>query len=331
MAKGNLFLGFGRGKVGDVVFYHSQGEQISRARNRHPKNPQTALQLLQRVVMKTVSTAYSMLMPITDHSFEGFSTGAENQARFAKRNVTMLREMLADEINSGDASVILGSSKYNFSSKFSTLPEMDRFIVSEGTLPKMDAHFSGYHLLLNPNNSSLGTQPGPVAVTYNDLVSYLGLQKGDQITAVILTCDDTKGGDNGLFNSIHIGRFILEPSTGNMSAMVADASGLIDPNERNEGNMRLTLTSVDDKIQLEIILDNLDGDSPASQSIAGGFVIASRLSSVGYKRSPEKIDLRDWGGGSGNLTQAHNVDLLSDAVMSFMTEANSSLYLNQAM
>ena len=331
MAKGNLFLGFGRGKVGDVVFYHSQGEQITRSRNRHPKNPQTALQLLQRVVMKSVTTAYSMLMPITDHSFEGFATGAKNQARFAKRNVTMLREMLADEINSGDASMILASSKYNFSSKFSTLPEMNRFIVSEGTLPQMDAHFAGYHLLLNPGNSSLGTQPGPVAVTYNELVSYLGLQKGDQITAVILTCDDTEEGDHGVFNSIHIGRFILEPSTGDMTAQVANASGFINPNERNEGNMRLSLTSQDDKMQLEIILDGLDGDSPASQSIAGGFVIASRLSSVGYKRSPETIALRGWGGGSGNLKQAHDVDLLSDAIMSFMTEANSSLYLNQAL
>ena len=48
MAKGNLFLGMGRGSVGDVTFYRADGQQLSRARNRKPRNPKTNAQLIQR-------------------------------------------------------------------------------------------------------------------------------------------------------------------------------------------------------------------------------------------------------------------------------------------
>ena len=47
MSKGNLFLGFGRGKVGVVVFSRLNGEQVTRARNRSPRKPKYPLQLLQ--------------------------------------------------------------------------------------------------------------------------------------------------------------------------------------------------------------------------------------------------------------------------------------------
>lgn len=330
MAKGNLFLGFGRGKVGDVVFYHSNGEQIARARNRHPKNPQTALQLLQRVIMKTVSTAYSMLLPITDHSFQNFPAGAENQARFAKRNVSWLRELLADEINSGDPSVILSSVKFNFSSKFSTFPEMNSFIISEGTLPTMGAYFQNGYCVLNPRNTSIGTQYGPVTATYSELVSYLGLQKGDQLTFVVLTCDDTEGGVHSQFNSIHVARMILEPSTGNMDAAVANASGLLNPNERNEGKFNLMIWTFDDTLMLTFSVDGITSDSPESGALAGCAVIASRQGSVTWERSSEALAVRASGGGAGALTQDHKTDFLSDAIYSYLTQDNSSLYLNQA-
>ena len=73
MAKGNLFQGMGRGKVGDVVFSRLNGEQISRVRNRHPKNPRSNSQLFQRAIMATVMQAYSAGKAIFDHSFEGYA------------------------------------------------------------------------------------------------------------------------------------------------------------------------------------------------------------------------------------------------------------------
>lgn len=48
MAKGNMLLGYSRGAVGDIVFARSKGQQVARARNRNPANPNTEAQVLQR-------------------------------------------------------------------------------------------------------------------------------------------------------------------------------------------------------------------------------------------------------------------------------------------
>ena len=99
MAKGNLFQGMARGKVGDVVFSRANGEQISRVRNRHPKNPRTNAQLYQRAIMASIVQAYAAGKAIFDHSFQGYSVGAQNQREFIKRNAKLLRETVAADIN----------------------------------------------------------------------------------------------------------------------------------------------------------------------------------------------------------------------------------------
>lgn len=48
MSKGNIYLGYGRGSVGDLVLTRMKGQQIGRARNRNPKNPRTSAQMKQR-------------------------------------------------------------------------------------------------------------------------------------------------------------------------------------------------------------------------------------------------------------------------------------------
>lgn len=48
MSKGNIVLGYGRGAVGDLVLTRLKGQQVSKARNRHPNNPRTSLQMRQR-------------------------------------------------------------------------------------------------------------------------------------------------------------------------------------------------------------------------------------------------------------------------------------------
>lgn len=99
MAKGNLFQGMARGKVGDVVFSRANGEQISRVRNRHPKNPRSKGQLYQRAIMASVVLAYAAGKEIFDHAFEGYAKGAQCQREFIKRNAKMLRELVSVDIN----------------------------------------------------------------------------------------------------------------------------------------------------------------------------------------------------------------------------------------
>lgn len=131
MAKGNLFLGTGRGKVGDVVFYRKNGEQITRVRNRSIKNPDTEAQQIQRAVLASVSKAYQAGSAIFDHSFEGCGTGAECQNRFQKLNIDWLRSAITSDLalNHGDgesvAAVVPRSASY---------PVPNAWIVSQGSL-----------------------------------------------------------------------------------------------------------------------------------------------------------------------------------------------------
>lgn len=99
MAKGNMFLGMARGKVGDVVFYRADGQQLSRVRNRNPRNPRSDAQLFQRAIMASIVQAYTAGKAIFDHSFQGYSVGAQNQREFLKRNAKLLRETVAVDIN----------------------------------------------------------------------------------------------------------------------------------------------------------------------------------------------------------------------------------------
>lgn len=43
-----MLLGYARGSVGDVTFSRVKGQQVQKARNRNPKNPNTETQVLQR-------------------------------------------------------------------------------------------------------------------------------------------------------------------------------------------------------------------------------------------------------------------------------------------
>lgn len=99
MAKGNMLLGYARGKVGSLVFSRQDGEQITRARNYHPKNPRTNAQLYQRAIMATVMAAYSQGKEIFDHSFQNKSVGNMNMREFLSRNARELRNLMSASVD----------------------------------------------------------------------------------------------------------------------------------------------------------------------------------------------------------------------------------------
>lgn len=99
MAKGNLFNGLAHGSVGDVVFTRQNGEQISKMRNRRPRNPRSPGQLIQRAIMSTVWLAYKAGKDIFDHSFEHRSVGGATMNEFVSMNTKILRALVAEEKN----------------------------------------------------------------------------------------------------------------------------------------------------------------------------------------------------------------------------------------
>lgn len=333
MAKGNLFLGFARGKVGDTVFYRQYGEQCSRARNRHPSNPQSPLQLLQRVCMKTCAGAYSMLQDITNHSFQGRSEGTESQSRFTRLNIAMFRRQLAAEINSGDPMEILACQQTNFATKSASLPEFNPYTVSEGSMQPLDVRFIGgvYGLCFTV------AQAGAAAatLTYQQVVDGLGLTRGDQITFLVLSVDDRDGEDIDLghFNSFRYARVILEPNDGDMTSLFFSEGAINKPNARNQGEVSLSFVAAanDNPAYLSFGIAGIDSAANKVNSAAGATVIASRLANNVWQRSTQSLVLRPSEVSvTGHLQWDHSVDTMADAIASFMTAENSALYLNQA-
>lgn len=327
MSKGNLFLGFGRGKVGDVVFSRVDGEQVARARNRSPRNPQTALQLLQRVVMKTTSSAFSLMQEITNHSFQGFEGVTMNQSQFTKLNVDKFRAQLAELINSGEASDILASTEANFSPKGVNLVSINPYVVSSGTIARVPCGFL-------PDGTANGaaicftTVPyNSAQTTYQDVINALGLRRGDQLTILCLTCDDTEEGKSSYFNGFKYSRFILEPSDGDLTHLISDQAYW------NVKTRDVDLVQVPTSTSpvLSIMPRGMSTPSGEEDSLVAGAIIVSRLSGDIWQRSDAELVLRPWSVGTvWHLEQDHGENLLGDAIQSFMTAQNSGLYLNQS-
>lgn len=129
MAKGNLFLGMGRGSVGDVTFYRADGQQLSRARNRKPRNPKSNAQLIQRAISATIVQAYKAGSIIFDHSFEGKSVPAGSQRQFLSVNMRKLREQVLAELNT-----LVGNAKSSVVSPRAVFPVPNEYRISEGSL-----------------------------------------------------------------------------------------------------------------------------------------------------------------------------------------------------
>lgn len=81
MAKGNMLLGYARGKVGSLVFKRQNGQQVTVPRVSG-KNPRTTRQMLQRIAFSSAVKTAKQLEGIVDHSFQGTPYGAKSVQKF---------------------------------------------------------------------------------------------------------------------------------------------------------------------------------------------------------------------------------------------------------
>ena len=134
MGKGNLFLGQGRGKLGDSVFYLKNGQQAFRVRRRQISNPNTTGMLVQRAIMATIMQAYSFGKSIFDHSFQGQKVGEGSQSKFMSVNLRKLRNAyFADVATMQDPGYDPTDLIGRFVARGSTVPVGWTYQISEGT------------------------------------------------------------------------------------------------------------------------------------------------------------------------------------------------------
>lgn len=191
MAKGNMLLGYAHGKVGDLVMYRADGQQVTRARAQKVKNPKTVAQTIQRMIFGTVGEAYKRVQDIANHSFEGVAYGAKSQQHFMSVNLKRLRAYypISNDPDSLDAELLVNLMA--FAKKSDAAQAGVGLILSEGSLPAIavqnedtkDAQFAGFGLEY-PHETE-GT------LTVSDVMYMCGAKLGDQITICALVYTGT--------------------------------------------------------------------------------------------------------------------------------------------
>lgn len=218
MSKGNMLLGHARGKVGSLVFSRSNGQQIVRARAEQVKNPQTDAQMIQRILLNTIAQAYSKMSAIVDHSFEGIPAGQKSMSFFMKRNLDALRNKLAEV---GD----LDASEPNVSPINSNILAINDYEIAKGSLPECTPR----------EVSGTGVFTGITTNTYKAVIDKYGLQRGDQLTFIVI--DENARG----IASFKYARVILDPRNENgteaaLTSAFITAGAINLPNPKNETN-----------------------------------------------------------------------------------------------
>lgn len=218
MSKGNMLLGHARGKVGSLVFSRANGQQIVRARAEQVKNPQTDAQMIQRILLNTISQAYSNMSAIVDHSFEGVPAGQKSMSFFMKRNLDAIRNKLAEV---GD----LDATEPNVTPINSNILAVNDYVIAKGSLPECTPR----------EVSGTGAFTGITTNTYKAIIEQYGLQRGDQLTFMVI--DENSRG----IASFKFARVILDPRNqdGTEAALTSAfiTAGAINlPNPKNENN-----------------------------------------------------------------------------------------------
>lgn len=174
------WVGISKGKLGEGVYYHANGKQLARARNRQPANPRTDKQAVQRMVLASASKALAALRPLYDHSAEGVQVGQQSIFHWQRKLTQGFRAAAAAGIDlTTDAGPVA-----DFAIKGAPMIAVyDGMPLSEGRLTMRPIiSVSGDVLTLSISAAlaaSITTQSAYVAE-----LAKLGIKPGDQLTFV---------------------------------------------------------------------------------------------------------------------------------------------------
>ena len=304
MAKGNMFLGQAKGKVGSIVFSRALGKQISRTKPSSVKNPKTRAQNAQRAVLATVAKAASIMTPIVDHSFAGVAYGAESVRHFRKINLNQLRAHYIDGDPTG----------YNLTPKGGSVVP-NSYIVSQGNLPAFKIHYDPADFGFTMNDSSLNV--GAISVKAF-LQAYPYLQGGDQLTLVQLVKTSGSLQTNDAKFVFVYDRIIFAPDAFN------DKNSNIITEDGYFVESKLDLTKTTNPIMLELRAVGSHGMlASTTKNVYAAALILSREVNGVWQRSTQVM----------GLTHDSDVQDIEAAIASYGATASESAdneYLNQA-
>ncbi len=172
MAKGNMFLGYSRGSVGDVTFSRVNGQQVQRARNRNPKNPRTLSQVKQRERFSSAVDFYKYsIQNFFKFAFEGKRERESDFNAFMRENSAQYFPLSREKFASG-------------------VHFLAPWVISRGSLPALDnvgdfiTNQQALWLMLGKVGDG---EVANMALVESRLKSIYGLLDGDIVTCYAVT------------------------------------------------------------------------------------------------------------------------------------------------
>lgn len=196
MSKSNMFLGLASGKLGDVVFARSNGQQIARVRVI-PKNPRTGAQQAQRVRMAAVAAIYRAIRLVLKSSFT-IRHGFESSYNAFARNAISIAPFFTRQMV--DACSVLPIPAQASRGPLAPLPET--MLTDENGIEGLDTF-------------SFGTDSTPADMAAYYLNNFSFLKQGDKIIlSLTYFLRNTETGVDGAYVAISkTGEFLLDPTT----------------------------------------------------------------------------------------------------------------------
>lgn len=207
MSKGNMFLGGARGSVGDVTLQVLNGQQITKRRNRNPKNPKTKKQMYQRA---------SFAEPV-----KFFTRGQQNLFKFAFENKAA-GESDYNAFMRVNAKLGVLMTKQQIENPF--IAKFGNFCLTQGSMTGLSAEklvfaeVGGEGVVGIQTNMLVDTLPTTVGeLSAVILDSFKSMQNGDIITTLQIVTDNLTPGEipyvvsDGEFEPIwYINQIILD-------------------------------------------------------------------------------------------------------------------------
>lgn len=199
MAKAGFWLRGARGKLAGASAQKGQNGTILREIVK-PRNPKTDKQIYQRAIMATVMKAYSAGKEIFDHAFQGVEKGQKSQQYFIARNATLLRSLIAQDINAIAAGTLQPTAAENACVAPKALYAVPgAYMVSEGTYEQTFFQWEAGATILRPTaaNATQSQETGLYETTLKDYAQQAGLIPGDIYTFVAIVANN-----NIVFNGV---------------------------------------------------------------------------------------------------------------------------------
>lgn len=255
MAKSKGFFGLRSGSTKNFTFSELNGQQITKERVYKVKNPRTLQQMRQRMVMATVSAAYSYLKEICDHSFEGFGVGSPCMSEFMRLNLDALKAKAQN-----DAAMVAFNAYQD--KNINPVP----FIVAKGSLDELHSTMSdeGVQVSFAADVTNL--------TTAESLYNALGIKAGDLIT--FISCSGSVKNENGVL--------LFAPDPLKIIRLRADKTGAVS----NIENAFSVESNSDDNNAIEF--NTKSNEVEITQMVSGaymGAVIISRKAADKWLRS----------------------------------------------